>query len=859
MATDTSHLEQELATILTHLNPPQQQYDVLADKLQRLYFSPSLPAQPSLVRTLIVYFGRFAQGYALWQGCYDYPKVREYFYGAYLQALREGSLSPQLKGMLEQMTEAMIAYTHCENALIANDPDGLFVAATRASAYGKAALEWLTQSSLDALLRSPIEIYLHMNMALFRGLELCAEMYLAPLRNKEIAPDHLNEVARILKFLEGTSRELASELKAHFSFAQRLARTYAQRNTDLRVEEGTLLWRVTGYLGEDLTSQLFARLKSDNTPGDMPFEGIRKAIRKQTGLPIRAVRLANLQDIFETVLGAEYLEQVIFELSTENDALTFSIHDGEKVLTYTVETFQVRLARFGAMSVEFGIFIQDASVSHIRVLESLIAPQAGQFDFIWRDAPTDSGRESIDYVDYFLRSRAWIASIRRVASGVGSPRLAEMEKVLVDWENALEELARRLPRGFTESAVRSSELTDREQAERLDSAYRALYQECFLRMRVLARQWNQEAAKSSALEEVVHVGKQIFSAGFHFRQLIDVAEEIVEHIKRYVSPEETDDVSHLFSFDASTGWATVLLCASLALVEHHGAGNQPANEWDYLRFTDHPEFKGLIIQSREARSALDDWHFVALPHYRNLATIRSHEHDIMYMGENRAFLYLPDDPQFLTAQYIDTVRLIYDIRTLVLTFNRSAKEQIKTLESFFRSKYPESDKLSSKSLTRSYNLFLSQRNQIEIFRTRAEKILDLLRACAVSKYQDHSDLLKAMMQENGLGDSRDSLEHNIMTLERFHTYLTEQLKRQIEDRSEIYARRTTAILFFLTLLSALSAIPAIPTIYSYLVALYPFLVNLVLLLERNVLWLLMGILLAGLVVYLVVRLRQERR
>ncbi len=252
---NNSTSEQELAKILTYLNPPQQEYDILADRAKRLL--STLPPQPSIVRALAVYFAYFAHGYAEWQGCYNYPKIHEYFYGAYLQAKREGStLSPQLSEMLEQMTEAMIAYTHWENAFISNNPQGLLVSATSAYSYSQQALHALERSPLSRSLLEPIEQYLDMNSYLFFGFKLCAEMYLAPLRGEEIPVDHLNKANRTLKHLEEMSRELASELRAHFSFAQRLKQAYAQRKTNLRVKKGTLLLRATGHLGEDLTSQM---------------------------------------------------------------------------------------------------------------------------------------------------------------------------------------------------------------------------------------------------------------------------------------------------------------------------------------------------------------------------------------------------------------------------------------------------------------------------------------------------------------------------------------------------------------------------------------------------------------------------
>jgi hypothetical protein len=792
----SSNVEQELGDILAFLNPPQQQYDVLADRAWRLLFE--MPPGPSIERALAVYFELFAHGYVKWQGSYSYPRIHEYFFGAYLQAIQDGGscLSPQFRAMLEQMTNAFIAYTWCENALICNDPKGLLDFATRATECGTAALDLLDDLSLGPLLRPPIEQYLQMNVHLWTGFKLCAEMYLAPLRNEIIADATLSDVKGLLKSLEDTSRELASELRAHFSFAQRFAQAHAHRNSDLRVKEGTLLLRANGYVGEELITKLFKQFANTNTVA----ESMRQAMCKETGLPIVAVRRAYMPGFFETILGQEYLDQIILELSTDKHALTFSIRDGERERVYPVEKFKVRLARFGTISVEFEICIEDASVSHVRVLESLMAPHAGRFDFVWRDAPSDIERGSTNYVDCFLRSQEWIKSIRQAMNNELSLTAAEMESVLEKWQEALCELASFLPREFTEPSNASS-----EQAEQLDSIYQTLHEKYFLRIRKLAWQWIKESSTSSSLEELVQEGKRLFPPGVRFEQLMDIAEEVLERIKRYFSPEEDGDIRHLFSFDRSTGWATVLLCNSLIIDERDGRKIEPFTESDYYRVVTHSEFKGFIIQSREARSGIDDWLFVATPAYRNLATIRSHETDAMYIGGNSAFLYLPDDPQFLTWQYVETALLLVDIRTLVLSFNRSAKEQIKQLEKLFKD-VSKTYKIAGMSMSKSSDYLLSQRDQIEDFRTHAEKILDLLRACTISRYQDHSELLKEMIKESRVDDIRNSLEHNIADLDRFHAYLTERLKRRMDDRTVTTQKRISYMVVILTLLSALSIV-----------------------------------------------------
>lgn len=843
----SSQVERELARILGFLNPPQQKYDVLADEAWGHLDTTFFP-NPSVERDLALYFARFSQGYVIWQDSYNYPKIHEYFYAAYLQATKESTsvLAPELKDMLNHLTKAVIAATHCENALISNNPKGLLDAARQAGRGYRVALGRLNQSTLNSLLGEPIESFLRMNIEHSRGLELCAEMYLAP---EHISTDQLGEVMAILESLGHKSRELTSELRAHFVCTQRLAQVYSQRSTDLQVKNATLWIRATGYLNEEQVARVFEDLKHT---GDDKLN----AICRQTGMHIESIWHRNLMDIFETVLGETYLDQVVFYLSSDTSPLTFTIRDGIKEIAYTVDACQVYIARIGSVSVEFEIPLQDASVSHMRVLESLIAPHAGEFEFIWhspqRDLFTDISHESTDYVDCFLSARKWIMSISQALVGKEAHTLTKMAQALAEWERVLDNLAESFPHEFKESG-------DEEKV--------SPQQSCFQRLHELAQQWIQEAEAlgEDSLQTLIQRGKEIFPPGYRFSHFMDIAEEIFDHLKRYFLPAnasgEAQDTSTFF--DSSTGWQTIVLCDNLVEIAHPGKQVEPVSMWDYRRLTGHKEFKGLVIQNREARSAIDDWLFVATPDYQNLAKIRSHEHDVMCMGENRAFLYLPDDPQFLTMQYVETVRLIDNIRNILFWFNHRAKEQINDLERFLTEKQldgkktsikqsqkdheaslaaqepiknllKEKDsedkkglkakkfdgKISDKQLKKDHEEILSYHNQIEIFRTQADKILDLLRACTVSRYQDHGDLLNAMIRESRLNATRDSLEHNISTLEHFHAYLSGLIDQHLADRAEKGQNLTNGILFALAVLGGLAAIPALPTLPSSIEAIY---------------------------------------
>jgi hypothetical protein len=848
------NVEQELGEILELLTPP---LEILASRLSDFLSNPNLSPEPSTERVLATYFELFAHGFSLWDITYNYDKVHEYFYAGYLKAKKEaGENTPQelleMLEMLEKFTMAMIAFTWCENAMLCDDPKGLLIASTDTVTYMEEAKRLLCCSSLASRLRSPIEQYCDLYLKNFRGLKLCAEMYLAGLAKEDISISKQREVEQLLSSLEISSPEIASILRAHYIFAQRFSQAQTRRNPDLRIKEGKLLLRAIGYAGEELVKALFDKCKGNKIPKE-----VCDIAREKSKLKIVSVRGSYMQDIFDTILGDEYFQTIIIELSninssSEDSGITFLIRDGEEEIQYSIETFQVYLTYFGSISVDFSISLKrDTSVSHIRVLESLISPHSGRFDFIWRDAPSDSGQEYTNYVDYFLRSQAWVESIRQARHNHQelSIKVAGMDSVLKKWQEQLCKLATWLPRQSTEPSIELTEQvlpeyefkTHQEKAESpIESVYKALYQECFLCMRDLAHQWIEQAETSSSLAELVQEGKRLFPQGVNcvrFGRLMDIAQEVWKHIERYLlsnlpegndasssemQTEPNDDFRCQLHFDPNLGWSTILSCNRFILVERDGEKIELTTDWDHQQVFDHPEFKGLIIQSREARAALYDWLFVVTPPYRNLATIRSHKTDMMCITENRTFLYLPDDPIYLVKQYIETSRLLNDLRILVLSFNVIAKGQIKGLESYIGGiERPKND--NKRSLSKYDNSLSRRRIQIEVFRTNAEKILDLLRSCNISKYQDHSDLMKEMIKESRVDNIRDSLEHNIVNLDRFHAYLTERLKRRIDESSEITQRRieTTQrrlnyLVAVLTFLSVLTVIPTILNFFSWL-------------------------------------------
>lgn len=828
--------EDQLAEVLSFLNPPQQDYVKLADHAATLL--AKLPPQPSVLRALAAYCDLFGRGYGLWQITYDYPRIHEYLFGAYLQALADGRgalLAPAAE-VLRQLSEAVIAYTWCENSLITNDPEGLFQHSQDGIGHVDAGIAALPASGWPSAWADKILEYLDFNRALFRGLNCCAKGYLAARDYADLAPDDYQTLEESLATLKAKSYELYSELRAHYTFMKlqidhglEAART---GSPGLLVKQGDMLLRGIGYIGENLVAGLFKEYQEAKGEPD----ALLKAAREQTKLPIESIHSTYMPDIFETTLGRDYREQMTVDLCKEGTELSFAVPDGRERVAYTADTFQVTISRFGSIAFEVGCSVEGnpveddpdeedpetkgTSVSHVRILESMVGPHAGRFPIDWVGAPVTleddikrlAARRMLTYVDTYLRARDWLAHLWVVAPG---PEIEQMAAALAEWYAALGRLVPHLPPPG--AAGSEGELTI---TGGLEKSYREL-RGCRDKLRRLAREWMQQHDEPELAGEVA-TGEDIFPKGLRFGRLMDVGIIVVDRVRKFLEDRygatvqakerqtggDYHDIRYTSAFDANTGWQTVFCCNQLLLKMPDGELMEPQTPDDFKSARKAMDFKGFQVQSREARAGLDDWPFASGGKVHNLAKIRSHLTDVMYVGENRTFLWFPDDPQFITTQYVESARLIGDIRVLVLTYNESAKKQIKATEGML-------DRIKRGRLPRKLaRRFEAGRNDITIFRTHGDKILDLLRACTISKFEDHGQLLSQMLIESKAGNAREALEHNLTTLDEFYTYITQVLERRVEARTHSGQTLMAAVLGILTAVSALSAVPALENFLS---------------------------------------------
>jgi hypothetical protein len=737
-----------------YLKPPKQDYEALARKLAKLTGKQVTP--------IVTYFRLFASGYAFWQEDYNYPRVYQYFYGAYLSAREDEKTKPEYKDLnhfFYLMTRAMIYYTGCENALICNSMYNFYHNASLAREYIEKAsdvFDNIEKKLLTDGVREPIRIYLDMNIALFNGFEKTGEIYLQPyqpLSTPEL--DQLNQdVQEHLEGLQKDSLELYSELKAHYSFATRLYKAYqTQSYGAIRVTQATLILRAIGYLDPRLVSAAFSEhAKNQKT---MPKDACEK-----TGLPIDDIFTIELNDAFSTKAGLQrHLDSLVFEIDSEG--LGFSFYEGNELIHYEFSSFNVAITRYGSISVDLELTIDPEthehgfSVAHLRTLESLLGPHIGWMKIGWTNAPTELNAdqaESIDFVTYLLNCRDWLETAKQnnYIPKSEDKAIEKLEVLLKEWEQELKELAIFLRKAWLESL----------DTEEDDDKYEFINEQ-LTKVREFMSDWKwlAKTEQDETLEEFKDELRSLFpESGVSFGRLMTIAEDALVRLADYSKALAglDDSKETILHFDPDVNWQSILIATEIAQLTPEGL-KTPFTVEEYQALMEHPEFKGLLLGSREARAAIDDWMFVSSVNLsKNLAPIRSHITDMLVVDNNRAFIYMPDDPDFIISQYDDTCRLIGDLRAYLMGHQVILKELIYRIDE----KLDDGEEIPDEM-------------QKEIYQKlrQAERAIDIAVESTFTRYSDHSHLFKAMLEQSSVLELQDLLGKNVRRLQRYLDYL----------------------------------------------------------------------------------------
>ncbi|MCU0481919.1 MAG: hypothetical protein MUE54_12030 [Anaerolineae bacterium] len=596
------------------------------------------------------------------------------------------------------------------------------------------------------------------------------------------------QVLGLLEEVKPYSRELYSELRAHVSFCTRNAHQYIDNGgTSLRVQQSDFTLRSICYAGPDLIEALYKKFGDDKGIGE-----IQKRAKEETGLDLHDIRAGYLNETFETSIGIEMMLPIYLELSAGEDGITFTLPDGENLIDYTLDSFRITVTKFGAISVDFQFNLgtipeEGVTVSHLRVFEAMMGGHMGVFESIWNDYPMSEEEfefvspEAINFVATFRKFSQWVQLAKKhFPNGAEhTAKLREIEnEILVRWEEEFNQFGDML------KDPSRSILYDEDEAQL--SGLQTVYQDtrqAFADWEWLQSDLDTDDATDKQLKDQA---RRLFPAGRLYFYLSGIGEEIIKRFQRllvnlaegYEAEAKAnkssyryrkDDIRGQFWFEREYGWQTVNLVNQLVLRHADGTIYQPMTPIEIQKqLVEHPDFKGFQVTSREARAGIDDWYFATQLDISktNLATIRSHTTDVFYAEQNRVFIYMPDDPQFITEQYVDTANWAGNLAVVLIATQIFCKELIEDVESQLNNY--ENGSMAEDELR-------VLRGKIQITNRRIEQVMDLVRGFAMTKYVDHSELLRAIVKSSRVDFLAGILQDHATTLNRYYGYMGDLL------------------------------------------------------------------------------------
>lgn len=553
----------------------------------------------------------------------------------------------------------------------------------------------------------------------FHGLALYAETLGALLGGSLEAGALEAALAQLDEDLEAIE-EYDDELASELMAHRLFLEAHAEvADTPPLVADAHIILGVCAYVDDDLMKQLNDDIINDDSFGEAELSEWL-SVSLQGSLRTEA-----LQDIFETALGAENMHAAVFQPGE-----LLLLHRGKR---YTV-TPTLKFCNLGIVALEFALDLEDADEVELLSIIDLIAPYTPQVLLVFGEHD-DLEPPDIRHPFVLLELFAEIAP--------GDPLLAAAMDIVRDHATEL-----------SRDININRDLSD-----------------CLAALEPVVAQIRARVAEDGALAPL-RPALIVYDGGTdYFRALCDrwMAGFLEGCHKRYGLDQ------FKVAYDAERDWFSTVKFGS---IREPGGDNLTAPE-----LAAHQRFRWMVSPAREAKASIGDWIRAedALP--TNLATIRSHRTDFLYIRGNQSWFYFPDDPYYLIDyEYTETLRLMMWIRTLLSAFTELAIVYNK------RSNRLRRAFLSLGAHPQLRELLSDERRIAESFKLKADDKLALLQDCLISRYDDHARLLDAVITHMDLDRGRGMLAGRLDKVIQTQAFLDRQveaLSAQAREQREI--------------------------------------------------------------------------
>jgi acetoin utilization deacetylase AcuC-like enzyme len=211
----------------------------------------------------------------------------------------------------------------------------------------------------------------------------------------------------------------------------------------------------------------------------------------------------------------------------------------------------------------------------------------------------------------------------------------------------------------------------------------------------------------------------------------------------------------------------------------------------------HWEWPGLIAYHRADRASVDDWVGIDARALRlmNLGQVRAHRGDLFILSGNHALSYLPDDPEFVVLQYLETAKWTFLIRTLVACCLAWSDDELSALHRTLTQagRAAEGDGSlgqaeGERRLSEAENEIHRANLRMQEFRMLALAAVDHVKSAGVSAYADHGLLLRLAFEATMLPDMVCTLQEKVRELNAGQAATGAVIQRN-RDRRELERER----------------------------------------------------------------------
>lgn len=240
--------------------------------------------------------------------------------------------------------------------------------------------------------------------------------------------------------------------------------------------------------------------------------------------------------------------------------------------------------------------------------------------------------------------------------------------------------------------------------------------------------------------------------------------------------------------------------------------NEKSQIVDYDFISKHWQCPGLLAYQRADRASVDDWVGVCYDKIdlNNMAQIRAHSGDIFILSGNHSISYFPDDPFFITRQYMETAKWTFLIRTLV-NYCLTSSDQIifhlqDTIERtniIFKDEKLKENEAILDIITDKIEL---NKEELRNYGILAESVVDHVASAGVSQYADHSKLLYRAFHETGTHELVRILREKIVSLNNLEESVDDIITDIRDQREKESDEKMNLLLFILSVLSVVSTI-----------------------------------------------------